>query len=236
MPEPSPSRSPQIPLKGQPLAAVEAWIFDLDNTLYPARSRLFDQVSRRITGFIMDAFALDEAAARARQRDLFRRHGTTLRGLMLEHGVDPGRFLAFVHDIDVSVVAPSPSLDRALDRLGGRKLVFTNGSVRHAERILEQIGISRHFEAIHDIVASGYVPKPDPAPYKALVERHGIDPRRTAMVEDMAVNLVPAAALGMTTVWVRTEHDWATATADAGHVHHVIDDLTEWLETLLRHR
>jgi putative hydrolase of the HAD superfamily len=226
MAEPSPAPAPP------PLAQVETWIFDLDNTLYPARSRLFDQVSRRITGFIMERFALDETAARARQRDLFRRHGTTLRGLMLEHGIEPGSFLDFVHDIDVSVIQPSPALDRALDRLGGRKLVFTNGSVRHAERILEQIGIARHFEAIHDIVASDYVPKPDPAPYRALIERNAIRSARTAMVEDMAVNLVPAAALGMTTVWIKTEHDWATSGAEAGHIHYAIDDLLAWLEDL----
>jgi putative hydrolase of the HAD superfamily len=233
---PSPSRSPATVPKQPALAHVEAWIFDLDNTLYPARSRLFDQVARRITGFIMDAFALDEEAARARQRDLFRRHGTTLRGLMLEHGVEPGRFLEFVHDIDVSVIERSPALDRALDRLGGRKIVFTNGSVGHALRVLEQIGIARHFEVIHDIVASEYVPKPDPAPYRALIERHGIRAERTAMVEDMAVNLVPAAALGMTTVWVKTEHDWAKQAADAGHIHYAIDDVAEWLETVCGHR
>jgi putative hydrolase of the HAD superfamily len=229
MTEPSSSPPPA-------LATLEAWIFDLDNTLYPASSRLFDQVSRRITGFIMSFFALEEAEARRRQRELFRRHGTTLRGLMLEHGVEPGRFLDFVHDIDVSVVAPAPALDRALGRLAGRKLVFTNGSVSHAERILGRLGVARHFEAIHDIVASDYVPKPDPGPYRVLVKRHAIAAPRTAMIEDMAVNLVPAHALGMTTVWVRTEHDWATQGAEAGHIHYTVDDLPAWLDTVAGHR
>ncbi|MBI1776808.1 MAG: pyrimidine 5'-nucleotidase [Proteobacteria bacterium] len=218
------------------LPHVEAWIFDLDNTLYPSSSRLFDQVSRRITLFLMSLFQIDEAGARERQRALFRRHGTTLRGLMLEHGVEPSEFLDFVHDIDVAVMAPAPLLDQALANLGGRKLVFTNGSVPHAERILERLGIGRHFEAIHDIVASDYVPKPDPAPYLALIERHGIEAERTAMVEDMAINLKPAHALGMTTVWVKTEHDWAAPGEDAGHIHYRTDDLPAWLEGVASYR
>ena len=220
------------PSPPHPLAQAEAWVFDLDNTLYPARSRLFDQVSKRITAFIMAHFEIDEAVARERQRDLFRRHGTTLRGLMLEHRVEPARFLDFVHEIDVSVVEPAPALDAALTRLAGRKLVFTNGSVGHAERILRRLGIAHHFEVIHDIVASEYVPKPEPAPYQALIERHGITARRSVMVEDMAVNLMPAARLGMTTVWIKTEHDWATRGAESDQIHYTIEDLAAWLGTV----
>lgn len=208
---------------------VETWIFDLDNTLYPARSNLFGQVSARMTTFIMDRFTLDQEPARALQRDMFRRHGTTLRGLMSEHGMDPGPFLDYVHDIDVSPIDPSPELDTLLGRLPGRKIVFTNGSVPHAERVMRQLGVDRHFDLVFDIVASDYVPKPDPRPYDRLIEISGLNPRRTVMIEDMAKNLVPAADRGMVTVWLRSEHEWATAGAEEDHVHHVAEDLIEFL-------
>lgn len=213
-------------------AGIETWIFDLDNTLYPARSNLFVQVSARMTLFIQDRFRLDPGAARELQRDLFRRHGTTLRGLMSEHAVDPGAFLAFVHDIDVTPVDPSPRLDALLAALPGRKLVFTNGSVPHAERVMQRLGIARHFDTVFDIVAADYVPKPDPRPYARLVELGAFLPAKAVMIEDMAKNLLPAAALGMRTVWLRSEHDWARDGSDADHVHHVAEDVIEFLESL----
>jgi putative hydrolase of the HAD superfamily len=208
---------------------VETWVFDLDNTLYPASCNLFDQVSRRMGSFIQETFGLDPEAARAKQKQYFHDHGTTLRGLMTVDGIDPAAFLAYVHDIDVSVLPPMPQLEAALAALPGRKVVFTNGSVPHAERVMTRLGIERHFEAIWDIVASDYVPKPDPAPYARMIERHGIAPDRAAMVEDMAKNLRPAHDLGMTTVWVRTELAWALPDGEDAHVHHVVDDLTDWL-------
>jgi putative hydrolase of the HAD superfamily len=211
-------------------AAVETWIFDLDNTLYPARSNLFVQVSARMTVFIQGHFALAPEPAKALQREMFRRHGTTLRGLMIEHGVEPEAFLDFVHDIDVSPIDPSPRLDALLERLPGRKLIYTNGSVPHAERVIGRLGVTRHFDRIFDIVAADYVPKPDPRPYARLVEVGGIAPQRAVMVEDMAKNLLPAAALGMQTVWLRSDHDWARDGAEADHVHHVADDLIDFLE------
>lgn len=222
----------QAPAEPLDPATVETWIFDLDNTLYPARSNLFVQVSARMTSFIQTRFGLDADPARALQRDLFRRHGTTLRGLMTEHGVDPGGFLDYVHDIDVTPVDPSPRLDALLAGLPGRKLVFTNGSVPHAERVMTRLGVARHFESVFDIVAAAYVPKPDPRPYAQLVESAGIAPHGAVMVEDMAKNLAPAAALGMRTVWLRSDHDWASDGAGEDHVHHVAEDLVAFLESL----
>lgn len=213
--------------------SVKTWLFDLDNTLYPARCNLFVQVSARMTEFIRAHFKLDHEPARELQRDLFRRHGTTLRGLMTEHGVAPGAFLDYVHDIDVMAIDPSPRLDDLLRALPGRKLVFTNGSVPHAERVMNRLGVTHHFDSVFDIVAADYVPKPDPRPYARLVEIAGIDPTTAVMVEDMAKNLAPAAALGMQTVWLRTEHDWARDGAEASHVHHVADDVLAFLETVV---
>lgn len=213
--------------------SVSSWVFDLDNTLYPARSNLFVQVAERMTLFIQDRFQLSWDAAKALQRDLFRRHGTTLRGLMSEHAVDPHPFLDYVHDIDVSPVDPSPELDMLLTRLPGRKVIFTNGSVPHAERVMRRLGVERHFDHIHDIVAAGFTPKPDPEPYRILVEAANIDPGGSVMVEDMAKNLLPAHELGMATVWLRSDHDWARDGAELPHVHHVGEDLVSFLGGLL---
>lgn len=211
---------------------VEVWIFDLDNTLYPAACNLFDQIDRRMGEFIGRLLTIDRAEARVIQKGYFRKHGTTLRGLMLEHGLDPAEFLDYVHDIDLSPVPPNPDLERALDRLDGRKLVFTNGSVPHAERVMARLGVAHHFEAVFDIVASDYVPKPDPAPYRMLIDRHRFDPRAAAMFEDIPRNLVPAAALGMTTVWVPGNPNWSGPNDAGEHVHHVAEDLAAWLGAL----
>jgi len=212
---------------------VETWIFDLDNTLYPASCNLFAQVDARMSGFIQELLALDPVEARRVQKLYFREHGTTLRGLMNHHQVDPRAFLDYVHDIDFSVIPQAPGLEAALARLAGRKLVFTNATVPYAERVLGRLGITHHIEAIFDIVAADYRPKPEPDCYHQLVQAHGIDPRRAVLVEDIARNLAPAAALGMTTVWVPNEADWSRDGAEDGHVHHVAEDLAAWLEALL---
>lgn len=211
---------------------TDAWIFDLDNTLYPAHCNLFDQVDRRIGEFVSEALNLDPTEARLLQKKYFREHGTTLNGLMQNHAIKPADYLDYVHDIDVSGLPDGSELDRALSRLDGRKLIYTNGSTSHAENIMRQLGVAHHFEAIFDIVASEYRPKPDPAPYAKMVRLHDIDPARTVMIEDMARNLIPAAALGMATVWVKTRHDWSHTDSDGDHVHHATDDLVDWLEAL----
>lgn len=228
---PSPAATP--PSDAPPPAALRetaVWVFDLDNTLYPAACNLFAQVDRRIGAFIADRFGISTDEARARQKRFFRDYGTTLRGLMTEHDVDPIAYMDYVHDIDVSGVEPSAVLAGALERLPGRKVIYTNGSVRHAENVAGRLGILGHFDAVFDIRAADYVPKPDPRPYATLVERYGIDPAGACMVEDIARNLAPAHALGMTTVWVRGEQEHERAGVGAGvHIDHVVDDLPNWL-------
>ncbi|HEX9570155.1 MAG TPA: pyrimidine 5'-nucleotidase [Rhodospirillales bacterium] len=216
------------------LFEAEAWVFDLDNTLYPASSNLFQQVDRRMTLFIAEFLSLDSETAYKLQKTYFREHGTTMRGLMNVHGIDPGPFLEFVHDIDLAPVAPDPALDAALARLPGRKIVFTNGPTDHALRVMDRLAVRRHFEAVFDIVEADYVPKPEPRAYEALVRRYGLNPPATVMVEDLARNLAPAAAMGMTTVWVRAPLPGGTPDAgnDAQVADHVIDDLSGWLGEL----
>ena len=228
------SPSPSVPTPWAVLARTETWVFDLDNTLYPATCNLFAEVDVRIGRYIADLLGISAEEARAVQKRYFREYGTSLRGLMTHHQIDPLDYLDYVHDIDISRVSPSPELARTLARLPGRKLVFTNGSLAHAEWVMRRLGVTDQFEAVFDIIEAGYLPKPEPAVYANLIGRHAIDPRRAVMVEDIARNLVPAAALGMTTAWVRGDSHWGNEGADGDHVHHVIDDLVGWLEQVGR--
>lgn len=213
------------------LHSAETWLFDLDNTLYPAQYDLFAQIDRRMGEFIARRFDLSYDQAKLRQKAFFHSHGTTLRGLMVEHGDDPAEFLGYVHDIDLSPLPALPALRAALAALPGRKLVYTNGTVAHAERVMRHIGIEDCFEAVFDIVASDYLPKPNPQPYGKLLAEHGVAPQSCVMVEDMARNLAPAAALGMRTVWVPTKSDWsAPRPGEEDHIHHVAPDLTAFLQ------
>lgn len=221
---------PNTTTSGLDPSQISCWVFDLDNTLYPQASNLFARVSRRMTGFIEAEFSLPEDDARALQKRLFLEYGTTMRGLMVEHDMDPIRFLDHVHDIDVSDMAPDPRLAALIERLPGRRVIFTNGSVPHADRITRQLGIDHLFEGTFDIVAADFIPKPDPRPYHEMIARFDFDPSRAVMVEDMAKNLKPAAELGMTTVWLRHDLEWSSDGATGGHVHHEISDLTAWLE------
>jgi putative hydrolase of the HAD superfamily len=216
------------------LEQVKAWVFDLDNTLYPATASLFPQIDRRMRDFIAARHKLEEGEAFRLQKSYYREFGTTLRGLMLMHKIEPDQFLDYVHDIDHSVLERSPRLDAALQGLPGRKLIFTNGSHRHAEKVLDRLGMARHFEGIFDIKAAGYVPKPDPLTYKRMAERHGCDPRTSAMFEDIARNLKPAAELGMVTVWVRAGVPELAHDTEDGHIDHVTEDLAAWLEAAVK--
>lgn len=218
------------------LEGIETWVFDLDNTLYPPECRLFDQIDLRMGRFISEHLGIDREAARALQKEYFVAHGTTLSGLMARHGIDPDEFLHYVHDIDVGAIAPAPALGEALSGLEGRRLVFTNGSVAHAERVLERLGIATLFEDIFDIKAADYCPKPQPLAYDRFLARHDVAPARAAMFEDMSRNLAPAAARGMTTIWLRTSYHWASVDHPAEGVHHETDDLLAFLRAQARDR
>jgi putative hydrolase of the HAD superfamily len=216
--------------EGCPLGAVETWIFDLDNTLYPTSCGLFTLVQAKMNEYIRDRLGLDEAGAAALRRKYFLEHGTTMNGLMTVDRIDPHEFLAFVHEVDLACVPEDPALAAAIGKLQGRKIVFTNGSVRHAERLLEHLGIGHEFTGIIDIVACEFLPKPAISGYRELLRRHDVVPTKALMVEDIARNLAPAAELGMTTAWIRNELDWAAAESEADYIHHVVEDLAGFLE------
>jgi putative hydrolase of the HAD superfamily len=214
---------------------IDTWIFDLDNTLYPARADLFAHIDRRMTAFVGDLLGVGRDEAYRIQKDYFLGHGTTLAGLMAEHRVDPHAFLAYVHDIEMDALEENAPLAAALAKLPGRKLVFTNGDKPYALKVLDRLGLGGSFEAVHDIHAMDLVPKPAPSAYRGLCDAFSIDPARALFVEDMARNLKPAKAIGMTTVWVdngsEQHHD-----ADRSYVDHHVHDLTDWLEDLLETR
>ncbi|MGB0670510.1 MAG: pyrimidine 5'-nucleotidase [Rhodospirillales bacterium] len=209
------------------------WVFDLDNTLYDSRYNLFHQIDLRMRAFVQEFLRLGPDDAFRVQKQYFREYGTTLRGLMARHALDPAPYLAHVHDIDLSMIPPNPELDALLAALPGRKVIFTNASANHAERVVERLGIARHFDGCLDIVGTNYVPKPERATYDQLVAQFGLSPTSCVMVEDMARNLKPAKDLGMATVWVETESDFAREGGEDPHVDYRTTDLTGWLADVL---
>ena len=212
------------------LSHIGHWVFDLDNTIYPAECNLFAQVDVRIGKFIAEALDLPFDAARRMQKGFFRRYGTTMKGLMQEYGIDPHHFLEYVHDIDYSPVPPSSELAAVLAVLSGPKYIFTNGSVKHAEAVLDRLGVAGQFADIFDIAAAAFHPKPLDPFYDRFLDRHGMDPGATVLIEDIAINLKPAHERGMTTVHVRTTSDWAMNGHDADYIHHSTDDLVGFLQ------
>jgi putative hydrolase of the HAD superfamily len=214
------------------LGHVRNWIFDLDNTLYPASADLFPQINDRIGAYVGRLLGLDDATAHQVQKRYFMEHGTTLSGLMAEHHVDPHDYLAFVHDVEMGVLEENAPLAAAIALLPGRKLIFTNGDSPYAGRVLERLGLGTSFEAIHDIHAMRYLPKPNPSAYAGFCEAARIDPADSLFVDDMARNLAPAKAIGMTTVWVDNGSE-QSADTDRSFIDYTTHDITHWLHTIL---
>lgn len=216
------------------LAHVETWIFDLDNSLYPASCNLFELIDQRMGAYISRLLGVDAAEARRVQKGYFHAHGTTLAGLMAEHGVAPRDFLDFVHDIDLARLTADPGLVAALDRLPGRKFIFTNADESYAGRVLDKLGLANAFDGMHDIHAMDYVPKPHPSSYQAICDRHGIDPMRALFADDMVRNLLPAKAIGMTTLWVDNGSEQGPEPGSQEHVDHRVADIASWLNEIVR--
>ena len=215
------------------LAHVDCWIFDLDNTLYPASADLFGLIDVRMSAYIQRLLDCDPVEAKRVQKTYFHDHGTTLSGLMLHHGVDPHDFLDYVHDIETHALSEDRRLVRTVAELPGRKLIFTNGDAAYAGRVLGALGLSESFEAIHDIHACAYKPKPDPESYHGMIARFGFTPSTALFVEDMARNLKPAKALGMTTVWVNNGSERGSHEAHPDYIDYEISDVGQWLDEIL---
>ena len=215
------------------LSHVDSWIFDLDNTLYPAKADLFALIDVKMGEYIQGLLGCDPVLARETQKRYFIEHGTTLSGLMHHHGIEPREFLDYVHDISMERLEVDPALNAAIGALPGRKLIFTNGDADYAGRVLEKLGLSDAFELIHDIHACQYVPKPDPSGYDALCKTHDVDPARAAFFEDMARNLRPAKAIGMATIWVNNGSEAGNHDHHPDFIDFETDHLTPFLADIL---
>src|SRR5215475_13747234 len=218
---------------------VKTWVFDLDNTLYPHHVNLWQQVDVRIRDYIADFLKVSHEEAFRLQKDYYKRYGTSMRGLMTEHGMAPDDFLNYVHEVDHSPLEPNPALGHAIEKLPGRKLILTNGTRRHADAVLSRLGLSTHFEDVFDIIAADLEPKPSPPTYDRFLKVHAVDAGKAAMFEDLARNLTVPHALGMTTVLIVPNgtrevfrEAWELEGRDAPHVDHVTDDLVAFLESV----
>jgi len=221
-------------------SSVETWVFDLDNTLYP-HHLLWQRIDDRIRAYVAEFLKVPADEAFRVQKDYYKRYGTTMRGLMTEHGVNPDEYLDYVHQIDHSPLEPNPALGDALEKLPGRKLILTNGTVAHASAVLKRLEIDRHFEDVFDIVAADLEPKPKAITYERFLLRHGVDPTKAAMFEDLSRNLEVPYTLGMTTVLVVPSgqrevfrEDWELEGREDPHVDHVTDDLAGFLGNALK--
>jgi len=231
------SPEPHAPDQGPDFRHVRHWVFDLDNTLYRADSGVFARIDARMTEFLAQFLKTNPEEARLVQKKLYREHGTTLNGLIKLYDLDPEPYLEFVHEIDLSDLKEDGALAFAIERLPGRRHVFTNGCARHAERILARLGLTHLFDDIWDIRSIGFVPKPDPRAYHHIVAHGGFAPRAAAMFDDIARNLVEAHALGMTTIWLNAGSPWERQgpefpVASALHIDHEINDLARFLGSL----
>ena len=205
---------------------VSTWVFDLDNTLYPPRYRLFDQIEVKMTAWVMDALKVSRAEADRLRQHYWDSYGTTLAGLMREHDIDPGPYLTAVHDIDFSPLPPDPDLAARIRDLPGRRIVYTNACEPYARKVLDARGLSGLFDAVYGVEHAGFHPKPDRAAFEVVFAADGLDPTRAAMFEDDARNLRVPHAMGMRTVHV------APAPAPDDHIHHHTDDLAGFLARL----
>ncbi len=209
-----------------PFSQVRAWVFDLDNTLYPPSARLFDQIEVRMTEFVMSSLRVGRTEADRLRRHYWEKYGTTLAGLMREHDVDPGPYLTVVHEISLDVLSPDAGLRAAISRLPGRRIVYTNGSAPYAERVLDARGLAGVFDAVYGVEHAGFRPKPERAAFEAVFAADGLNPVQAAMFEDDARNLRAPFALGMRTVLVTPEPQ------TAAHIHHHTADLAQFLTRL----
>ncbi len=220
---------------------ITDWVFDLDNTLYPSHCNLFVQMDKRITQYVMRVTNKEFDEARKWQKHYYREYGTTLRGLMSEHNIDAQDYLRDVHNIDYSSIPPNPKLGELIKTLPGRKHIFTNGDVPHAQRTLEALGIEGMFDEIFDIAHADFIPKPDPAPYDKFLKHHDINPKTAAMFEDMPRNLEVPKKLGMSTVLLiaRDKEEtpreiWELDGHDSEYIDHVSDDLNQFLSDIIK--
>ena len=214
------------------LQSIKFWIFDLDNTLYSGNTRVFEQVDKKMTEYISKKLKVDKEEAKKIQKNYFHKYNTTLNGMIRNHKINAHEFLEFVHDINIEFLQKDPDLAKEIERLDGIKIIFTNGSRKHALNVTKRLGIDQLFDDIFDIVDCNFIPKPLVEPYKKLVEKHKIDPKLCVLVEDIARNLKPAYEMGMKTVWIENNEPWASKFSDSNFVNYKTNNLPEFLRKI----
>ena len=204
----------------------------MDNTLYSGKTRVFKQIDKRMSKYISGKLNVSIVEAKEIQKKYFYKYNTTLNGMLKNHKIDANEFLEFVHDIDIDFLKKDLTLSEELRKLEGKKIIFTNGSKKHALNVIRKIGIEQHFDDIFDIVDSNFVPKPTMEPYKKLVEKHKIDPNLCVLIEDIARNLKPAYEMGMKTIWIENDEPWAAKFSDSGFINYKTKNVTDFLKKI----
>jgi len=212
--------------------SIKCWIFDLDNTLYSGKTKVFEQVDKKMSQYISEKLNVSIEEAKKIQKNYFYEYNTTLNGLIKNHKINADEFLEFVHNVDIDFLEKDLKLSEEIKKLGGKKIIFTNGSRKHALNVTRKIGIDHHFDDIFDIVDSEFVPKPAVEPYKKLVKKHKIDPKLCVFIEDIARNLKPAYEMGMKTIWIENDEPWAKKFSDNDFVNYKTNNLPEFLKKI----
>jgi putative hydrolase of the HAD superfamily len=214
------------------LKSIKYWIFDLDNTLYSGKTKVFEQVDKRMSKYISEKLNVKIEEAKEMQKNYFYQYNTTLNGMIKNHKINANEFLDYVHDINVDFLKKDVQLSKELDKLEGKKIIFTNGSRNHAINITKRIGVDQHFDDIFDITDAKFIPKPAMEPYKKLVKKHKIDPKLSVFIEDIARNLKPAYEMGMKTVWIENDEPWAKKYSDSVFINYKTNNLAEFLKKI----
>ena len=215
---------------------IKCWIFDLDNTLYSGKTKVFEQVDKRMSKYISNKLDVSVEEAKKIQKNYFYKYNTTLNGMIKNHKIDANEFLDFVHDIDLSFLKEDKQLDEQIEKIKGKKIIFTNGSLAHAKNVTKRLGIDRHFDDIFDIVSADFIPKPSLETYKKIIEKYKIEPQYSIFIEDIARNLKPAHELGMKTVWIINDEPWAAEFSDSNFIDYKTDKLSKFLKEINDHK
>jgi putative hydrolase of the HAD superfamily len=218
------------------LKKIKYWLFDLDNTLYSGDTKVFDQVDRKMSKFISEKLKVSEEEAKKIQKNYFHEYNTTLNGMIKNHNIDANEFLEFVHDVNLDFLKKDKFLEDQINKLNGKKIIFTNGSKAHAANVTKRIGIDKLFDGVFDIIDSDFYPKPSIEPYKKIIENYNIEPEYCIFFEDIARNLKPAHELGMKTVWIKNKEPWAAEYSDAEFINYKIDNLANFLKEINEYR
>jgi putative hydrolase of the HAD superfamily len=218
------------------LKKIKYWLFDLDNTLYSGDTKVFDQVDKKMSKFISEKLKVSEEEAKKIQKNYFHEYNTTLNGMIKNHDIDANEFLEFVHDVNLDFLKKDEFLGNQINKLNGKKIIFTNGSKAHAANVTGKIGIDKLFDGVFDIVDSDFYPKPSMEPYKKIIENFNIEPEYCIFFEDIARNLKPAHELGMKTVWIKNKEPWAAEYSDAEFINYRTDNLANFLKEINEYR